>query len=266
MILLYMAIAVYGGFVLPGSSRRNQPGWWRCCCRACPASLLSDKIAGIGLAGLTQFIAVAATAAVTLLITRPSGLPPSALMIMPLRVALVNVPAWQLALAVVSCSAGSTACSTLAPACMRTRCCTPAPGSGCAKPGWPAVAQLEGRSGMRSGYSKSGRRRRPARRCRCGSGWRRCACSGACTRRADGPRHSAHAVLVSLVFGPAAQGRWTLPAAAWQSQPAIRLSGVADATKGPVSADAGPGPEADGAASERGAGPRPPAPGKGRPS
>jgi ABC-2 type transport system permease protein len=141
-----------------------------------PSSLLGGKIAGIGLAGLTQFLAVAATAAVTLRLTRPSGLPPgtytaipmlvvwfvlgfafysllygslgslasrtedaqaaagpviallmiiyllafvavanpgagwvtivsmlppSAPMIMPLRVALVNVPAWQPALAVV---------------------------------------------------------------------------------------------------------------------------------------------------------------------
>ena len=40
----------------------------------------------------------------------------------------------------------------------------------------------------------------PARRCRRGSGWRRCACSGVRIPRADGPRHSAPAV---PVFGPA---------------------------------------------------------------
>ena len=177
MILLYMAIAVYGGYVLTGvveekSSRVVEV----LLSRLPPSSLLGGKIAGIGLAGLTQFLAVAATAAVTLLVTRPSGLPPgtytaipmlvawfvlgfafysllygslgslasrtedaqaaagpviavlmiiyvlafvavanpgagwvtivsmlppSAPMIMPLRVALVNVPAWQVALAVV---------------------------------------------------------------------------------------------------------------------------------------------------------------------
>jgi len=177
VILLYIAITVYGGYVLTGiveekSSRVVEV----LLSRLPPSSLLGGKIAGIGLAGLTQFLTVAATAAITLLVIRPSGLPPgtytaipmlvvwfvlgfafysllygslgslasriedaqaaagpviallvviyllafvavanpgagwvtivsmlppAAPMIMPLRVALVNVPAWQLALAVV---------------------------------------------------------------------------------------------------------------------------------------------------------------------
>ena len=52
-----------------------------------PSSLLGGKIAGIGLAGLTQFLAVAATAAVTLLVTRPSGLPPGTYKAIPVLVA-----------------------------------------------------------------------------------------------------------------------------------------------------------------------------------
>ena len=177
MILLYMAIAVYGGYVLTGVVEEKSSRVVEVLLSRLPSSsLLGGKIAGIGLAGLTQFLAVAATAAVTLLVTRPSGLPPgtytaipmlvvwfvlgfafysllygslgslasrtedaqaaagpviallmiiyllafvavanpgagwvtivsmlppSAPMIMPLRVALVSVPAWQLALAVV---------------------------------------------------------------------------------------------------------------------------------------------------------------------
>ena len=44
--------------------------------RVPPSSLLGGKITGIGLAGLAQFLTVAAAAAATLLVTRPSGLPP----------------------------------------------------------------------------------------------------------------------------------------------------------------------------------------------
>lgn len=44
--------------------------------RVPPSSLLGGKIAGIGLTGLVQFLAVAAAAAATLLAARPSGLPP----------------------------------------------------------------------------------------------------------------------------------------------------------------------------------------------
>jgi ABC-2 type transport system permease protein len=77
IVLLYVAITVYGGYVLTGvveekSSRVVEV----LLSRLPPPSLLGGKIAGIGLAGLAQFAAVAATAAATLLVTRPSGLPP----------------------------------------------------------------------------------------------------------------------------------------------------------------------------------------------
>ena len=75
--LLYIAIVWYGSFVLTGvveekSSRVVEV----LLSRLPPSSLLGGKIAGIGLAGLAQFLAVAAAAVATLLITRPSGLPP----------------------------------------------------------------------------------------------------------------------------------------------------------------------------------------------
>ena len=77
MILLYMAIAVYGGYVLTGVVEEKSSRVVEVLLSRLPSSsLLGGKIAGIGLAGLTQFLAVAATAAVTLLVTRPSGLPP----------------------------------------------------------------------------------------------------------------------------------------------------------------------------------------------
>jgi hypothetical protein len=49
-----------------------------------PSSLLGGKIAGIGLAGLAQFLAVMAAAT-----------------FMPLRTCLVSVPAWQVAAAII---------------------------------------------------------------------------------------------------------------------------------------------------------------------
>ncbi len=87
VILLYIAIAVYGGYVLTGiveekSSRVVEV----LLSRLPPSSLLGGKIAGIGLAGLTQFLTVAATAAVTLLLTRPSGLPPGTYTAIPMLV------------------------------------------------------------------------------------------------------------------------------------------------------------------------------------
>ena len=54
--------------------------------RVPPPSLLGGKIAGIGLAGLAQFAAVAAAAVGTLLITRPSGLPPGTYAAIPMLV------------------------------------------------------------------------------------------------------------------------------------------------------------------------------------
>src|SRR5438093_6382309 len=63
MILLYIAITLYGSFVLTGvveekSSRVVEV----LLSRVPPSSLLGGKIAGIGLAGLAQFLAVAAAA------------------------------------------------------------------------------------------------------------------------------------------------------------------------------------------------------------
>ena len=87
MILLYMAITIYGSFVLTGvveekSSRVVEV----LLSRVQPSSLLGGKIAGIGLAGLAQFRAVAAAAAATLLVTRPSGLPPGTYAAIPMLV------------------------------------------------------------------------------------------------------------------------------------------------------------------------------------
>lgn len=87
MILLYLAITFYGGFVLTGvveekSSRVVEV----LLSRVPPSSLLGGKIAGIGLAGLAQFLAVLAAAAGTLLVTRPSGLPPGTYAAIPMLV------------------------------------------------------------------------------------------------------------------------------------------------------------------------------------
>ena len=76
IVLLYLAITLYGSYVLTGvveekSSRVAEV----LLSRVPPPSLLGGKIAGIGLAGLAQFAAVAAAAVGTLLVTRPSGLP-----------------------------------------------------------------------------------------------------------------------------------------------------------------------------------------------
>jgi ABC-2 type transport system permease protein len=87
VILMFMAITVYGGYVLTGvveekSSRVVEV----LLSRLPPSSLLGGKIAGIGLAGLAQFAAVAAAAVATLLVTRPSGLPPGTYTAIPMLV------------------------------------------------------------------------------------------------------------------------------------------------------------------------------------
>jgi len=87
MILLYVAITFYGSFVLTGvveekSSRVVEV----LLSRVPPSALLGGKISGIGLAGLAQFLAVAAAAAGTLLVTRPSGLPPGTYAAIPMLV------------------------------------------------------------------------------------------------------------------------------------------------------------------------------------
>src|SRR6516162_9736827 len=87
VVLLYLAITVYGSFMLTGvveekSSRVVEV----LLSRVPPSSLLGGKITGIGLAGLVQFAAVAAAAAATLLVTRPSGLPPGTYSAIPMLV------------------------------------------------------------------------------------------------------------------------------------------------------------------------------------
>lgn len=77
MILLFMAISVYGGYVLTGVVEEKASRVVEVLLsRMPPSSLLGGKIVGIGLIGLAQFAAVAIAAVATLLVTRPSGLPP----------------------------------------------------------------------------------------------------------------------------------------------------------------------------------------------
>ena len=87
IVLLYMAITLYGSYVLTGvveekSSRVAEV----LLSRVPPSSLLGGKIAGIGLTGLAQFAAVAVAAVGTLLVTRPSGLPPGTYTAIPMLV------------------------------------------------------------------------------------------------------------------------------------------------------------------------------------
>ena len=87
IVLLYLAITFYGSYVLTGvveekSSRVAEV----LLSRVRPSSLLGGKVAGIGLAGLAQFAAVAAAAVGTLLVTRPSGLPPGTYAAIPMLV------------------------------------------------------------------------------------------------------------------------------------------------------------------------------------
>ena len=87
VLLLFMAIAVYGGYVLTGVVEEKSTRVVEVLLsRVPPASLLSGKITGIGLAGLAQFLAIAAAAAVTLLLTRPAGLPPGTVTAIPMLV------------------------------------------------------------------------------------------------------------------------------------------------------------------------------------
>jgi ABC-2 type transport system permease protein len=88
MILLYVAITFYGSFVLTGVVEEKSTRVVEVLLsRVRPDALLGGKITGIGLAGLAQFLAVAATATVTLLVTRPSGLPPGTYTAIPMLVA-----------------------------------------------------------------------------------------------------------------------------------------------------------------------------------
>jgi ABC-2 type transport system permease protein len=85
VLLLYMAIAVYGGYVLTGVVEEKSTRVVEVLLsRVPPASLLGGKITGIGLAGLAQFLAVVAAAAVTLQVTRPAGVPPGTIAAIPM--------------------------------------------------------------------------------------------------------------------------------------------------------------------------------------
>jgi ABC-2 type transport system permease protein len=87
VLLLFMAIAVYGGYVLTGVVEEKSTRVVEVLLsRVPPTSLLGGKITGIGLAGLAQFLAVAASAAATLLITRPAGVPPGTVTAIPMLV------------------------------------------------------------------------------------------------------------------------------------------------------------------------------------
>jgi ABC-2 type transport system permease protein len=85
VLLLYMAIAVYGGYVLTGVVEEKSTRVVEVLLsRVPPPSLLAGKITGIGLAGLAQFLTVAVAAAVTLQVTRPAGLPPGTVSAIPM--------------------------------------------------------------------------------------------------------------------------------------------------------------------------------------
>jgi ABC-2 type transport system permease protein len=87
VLLLFMAIAVYGGYVLTGVVEEKSTRVVEVLLSRVPsASLLGGKITGIGLAGLAQFLTVAAAAAATLLVTRPAGVPPGTVSAIPMLV------------------------------------------------------------------------------------------------------------------------------------------------------------------------------------
>jgi ABC-2 type transport system permease protein len=87
VLLLYLAIAVFGGYVLTGVVEEKSTRVVEVLLsRVPPTSLLGGKIAGIGLAALGQFLAVAAAAMATLLVTRPAGLPPGTYTAIPMLV------------------------------------------------------------------------------------------------------------------------------------------------------------------------------------
>jgi ABC-2 type transport system permease protein len=84
VLLLFMAIAVYGGYVLTGVVEEKSTRVVEVLLSRVPPASLGGKITGIGLAGLAQFLAVAAAA--TLLVTRPAGVPPGTVSAIPMLV------------------------------------------------------------------------------------------------------------------------------------------------------------------------------------
>jgi ABC-2 type transport system permease protein len=76
MVLLFVALNLYGGFVLTGvveekSSRVVEV----ILARASPSQLLAGKVLGIGVLGISQFVGLGAVAAVTLRVVDPAGMP-----------------------------------------------------------------------------------------------------------------------------------------------------------------------------------------------
>ncbi|HEU4423321.1 MAG TPA: ABC transporter permease [Pilimelia sp.] len=76
MILLFVALNFYGAYVLTGVVEEKSSRIVEILlARVRPADLLAGKVLGIGLLGISQFLALAAVAAVTLQIVRPPNLP-----------------------------------------------------------------------------------------------------------------------------------------------------------------------------------------------
>jgi ABC-2 type transport system permease protein len=80
MILLFVALNFYGSYVLTGVVEEKSSRIVEVLLARIPASrLLAGKVAGIGLLGIGQFVALGVIAAVTLQIVRPPDLPPTTL-------------------------------------------------------------------------------------------------------------------------------------------------------------------------------------------
>jgi ABC-2 type transport system permease protein len=80
MILLFVALNFYGSYVLTGVVEEKSSRIVEVLLARVPASrLLAGKVAGIGLLGIGQFLALGVIAAGTLQIVRPPDLPPTTL-------------------------------------------------------------------------------------------------------------------------------------------------------------------------------------------
>lgn len=79
LVLLFMAISFYGGFLLVGVVEEKASRVVEVLLsRLRPTELLGGKIAGIGLVGLAQFAAVAVSALITLAVTQSTEVPSTA--------------------------------------------------------------------------------------------------------------------------------------------------------------------------------------------
>ena len=78
LILLFIAINFYGGFVLLGVIEEKSTRVVEVLlARLRPQELLTGKVIGIGLLGIMQMVAIAVTAVVTVAVVRPADLPSS---------------------------------------------------------------------------------------------------------------------------------------------------------------------------------------------